>query len=194
MILLLSAISVCCSSADAQLFGDVDISRNRKRKSLDSAAAITGSEKFVRGNRAAGDFVGTAATEEATFVGAAQAPPAAAVLSSVIGLTEEAAPRVNVPRTRTIAGIYPERLTIDFEPLPDGGMRLPFRTSLSEPFNRIATNRGLEVTLSPTDSTVLLRGTVESRRQKRIAELLVLFEPGIETVTNELRVAPRRSP
>ncbi len=192
-ILLLSAISVCCSSASAQLFGDTDISRNRKRKSVDSAAVVTGSEKFVRGNRTAGDFVGAAAAGEATFVGAALAPTTAVALGSVAGLVEEAAPRVNVPRTRTVAGIYAERLTVAFEPLANEGIRLPFRTTLSEPLSQIATNRGFEVTLSPMDSSVLLRGTVESPRQKRIAELLVLFEPGIGTVTNELRVEPKRS-
>lgn len=193
IILVMSAVLICSSTASAQLFGDRDISRNRKKKSLDDAAAVTGTEEFVRGNRAADDFVGANATGPTTFVGTSQAPPPTAVSSSVAGLTEEAAPQVNVPRTRQTAGIYPERLSIAFEPRADGGYRVPPKTGLSKSLSQIAEDRGVSMILSPSDSTVRLRGTVSSPQQKRIAELLALFEPGIETVENELRVEPKAS-
>jgi len=193
MLLLIGAST--CSSASAQLFGDRDISRNRNRapKSADSAATVTGSEKFVRGNRTAGDFVGASGAGEATFVGALQAPPTAGAIDSVTGLEEQTAPQVNSPKRRRATGIYAERLTIGFESHADGGIRLPAPASLSKQLSKIISDRGYQVHFSPGDSMAKLTGTVESQEKKRIAELLVLFEPGIATVKNELRVEPKLS-
>jgi osmotically-inducible protein OsmY len=184
-----------CSSASAQLVGDRDISSNRTRapKDLDSAATVTGSEKFVRGNRTAGDFVGAGDTEESTFVGASQAAPTAGATDSVTGLAEQTAPQVNIPKRRRATGIYAERLTIGFESHDNAGIRLPAAASLSKQLSKIISDRGYQLQLSPGDSTAKLTGTVESQQKKRIAELLVLFEPGISTVENELRVEPKLS-
>ena len=190
-IVLLICLVSCCNSTSAQLFGKRNIGRNRNTDTADSPAAITGAERFVRGNRTSGDFVGTTNTENTTFVGTAQAT--GAVKRSVTGLVETAAPSVNVPRIRSPSGIYAERLRIAFEPIANSGYRLPPKTKLSESTRTITEHRGLEVQLSLTDSAVTLRGTVQSPEQKRLAELLVLFEPGIETVTNALNVAPNAS-
>lgn len=193
--LLLLIGTSTCSSASAQLFGDRDISRNRNRapKDLDSAATVTGTEKFVRGNRTAGDFVGAGDTEESGFVGASQASPAAGATDSVTGLAEQTTPLVNIPKRRRATGIYAERLTIGFESHGHGGIRLPGADSLSKQFNRIISDRGYQVQVLPGGSMAKLTGTVESQQQKRIAELLVLFEPGISIVENELRVESKLS-
>jgi len=184
------------STVSAQLFGDRDISRNRKRgpKNVESAATVTGSEKFFRGNRTIQDFVGAGDTTTSTFVGSSQAPTTTATTRSVTGLAEETAPQVNVPRRRRATGIYNERLTVGFGPRNQDGIRLPSATTLSRQLSQIADDRGFQIQLSPGDSMAKLSGTVASERKKRIAELLVLFEPGIETVTNELRVEPKASP
>ena len=189
-VLLLTGISICGGSASAQLFGDRSIRPNRRPQATNSAAMITGSERFVRGNRTADDFVGAGTSATGTFVGAT--PPAAIsrVTGTVVGPTEEPATQVNVPRSRAAAGLYAERLTINFEPRAGEGFRLPPPTALSGSLSRIARRRGFELALSPANAAALIQGTVSSERQKRIAELLVLFEPGIATVTNELRVEP----
>ena len=182
------------NNASAQLFGNRDISSNRNERAVDSSTAVTGAERFVRGNRKAGDFVGTSRSEDATFVGAAKAT--GAVTRSVTGLAEPAEPavsRVNVPRIPSLSGMYAERLTIAFEPIAGGRYRLPPKTKLSDSLRTIVQNRGLKVQLSLSNSAVTLRGKVDSPQQKRLAELLVLFEPGIGTVTNELNVMPNLS-
>ncbi len=193
--LLILTVPLACSSASAQLFGDRDISSNRTRtsKDLDSAATVTGSEKFVRGNRTAGDFVGAGDTEKSTFVGASQAPPAANATDSVTGLAEQTTPLVNIPKRRRATGIYAERLTIGFESHGHAGIRLPAVASLSKQLSKIISDRGYQLQVSPGDSTAKLTGTVESQQKKRIAELLVLFEPGISIVENELHVESKLS-
>ncbi len=193
--LLLAGFLICGSRTSAQLFGDRNIKRNRKARTMDSTTIVNGAERFVRGNRTTNDFVGAGADITATSVGATQTGSTVPVQGSVTGLTEETSPAVNIPRTRTATGIYAERLAIAFKPSTKKRFRLRLRSrsTLSKPLSRIAQHRGFEVKLSPADSTVLIRGTVRSERQKRIAELLVLFEPGIGTVTNELRVEPTSS-
>ncbi len=193
LITVIVLLSVSAGTVSAQLFGDRDIGRNRDRgaKDVESAATVTGTERFVRGNRAADDFVGAAPAGAAGFVGSSQAPVGAATTDSVIGLAEEAVPQVNVPRQRRATGIYAERLSVGFEPRPGEGIQLPPALILSEQLRQILDKRQFEVDLSAADSTATLRGTVDSPKQRRIAELLVLFEPGIATVKNELRVEPK---
>ena len=49
----------------------------------------------------------------------------------------------------------------------------------------------LEVSMAGRTAT--LRGTVESEHEKQLAGLMLLFEPGISKVQNELAVAPSDS-
>ena len=122
-VLLLTGISICGGSASAQLFGDRNIRPNRRPQATNSAAMITGSERFVRGNRTADDFVGAGTSATGTFVGATPPATIGRVTGTVVGPTEEPATQVNVPRSRAAAGLYAERLTINFEPRAGEGLR-----------------------------------------------------------------------
>lgn len=188
-------ISLAGTSADvsAQLFGDRQVGRNANTPSTPPLGGIVqGFERFLRGNRSEDSFVGAGSAAASAFAGGSQANTAAdTASSSVIGLTEEAAPPVNRVKQRKTAGIYAERLTADFQPSSRFSTAPPERPVISQRLSDIAANRNVGITVSKTTREATVVGTVDSQHEKRIAELLVLFEPGIETVTNELHVAPR---
>ena len=184
------------ASAHGQLFGDVSLNPNKRIEAQNEGLNITGAERFIRGNRTAGDFVGAAADNLSQFVGAATDAAGPTVTSSAVtGLTEAAAPRLNVNRTRRTAGIYDERLQVDFD-YPrrkatdtQKGTATGKTDSVSAMW-QLLHKRGIELTLSADGTTARLQGTARSSEQRRLAELVVLFEPGISTVRNELQLAP----
>lgn len=192
---LFTAILGLCglgNTASGQLFGKRAVGPGGGPAAEAGAGIITGLERFIRGNRSPDNFVGAGNATSSVFSGGTQAAAVTSAASSVDGLAEEAVPPVNVPRRRKSAGIYLERLTVDFQTRPDDYVKPP-RPVVSQRLSDVAYNNGFSVTLSPEGSQATMYGTVQSQHQKQIAELLVLFEPGIETVTNELRVEPTSS-
>ncbi len=175
-------------SVSAQLFGERTLGRSINRRqsaSMDSVGAVDSSRRFIRGKRRRGEVVGVNKSAARTFVGREEASPAGPVTSSVAGLREQRVRSVNQPRRVSATGRYPERLRIDFEtPLSSGksSFALPPRLqSLME-------QRGIQIEVSEATRSVILRGVVPSAHDREIAELLVLFEPGIEKVVNELTI------
>ena len=164
---------------------------------LGNAAAQDGSAG-VRINRRPGGFVGKDSAELDRFVGAQQASDgeqAREVTTAVEDLEIETAPDANQapqPVLPPRATMYPPRLAVGFS-FP---VRAPTETT-ARLTNRLASalslpaSSSIEVTVEGGAAT--LRGEVQSERQRRLAALLVRFEPGIAEVRNELRVAPVRS-
>lgn len=157
----------------------------------DSVGAISGNERFLREARDATDFVGAGAREG--FVGGQSAVGQAEIRSAIEGdLVREADdPAINrqrsLPQLQT--GMYAPRLRLGFTaatlPLPTLQQAVAERLSASA---TIHATRPIEVSMAGRTAT--LRGAVGSEHEKRLAALMLLFEPGISRVENELSVAP----
>jgi hypothetical protein len=151
--------------------------------------------RYVRGNRETADFVGADSGDEAGFVGARHTEPVEEVRTAVEGLQiERGAPDANRTQllpTRRRAVMYRPRLRVGFQ----------VERPAAETVNSNLVDR-LEVSLAPVaagrievsmeGATAILRGEVPSHRQRRLARLLLLLEPGISEVENELTVTASR--
>ena len=197
-ILGLLVLFVLSDSTSAQLFGPRRVGRNVRGNpapSTSSVGTVTEDRRFVRGNRSANDFVGTDSTEARAFVGSTQATNDGNVTTAVESLREQPNVRVNRPATISRRGIYRPRLQIAFsvqpaeqpESLPQDH-QAPFET-LSGSVRELSREHSFRITHDPRERSATLTGTVPTEHDRQIAELLVLFEPGVETVENDLRVA-----
>ena len=183
-------------SAEAQLFGSRSIGQPLQRRvgpsRFSRAGDLQGNERFLRGNRAAADFVGSDQREQQGFVGSEQARGAGAVTSSVAGLRERTDRSSQMNRPLTLPGVdemYHPRLRLGFAlPGPsvtvaDLGRRVT--EELAAP-NRFSERSQIVVSVEGRMAT--LRGEVASARERDLAELVVLVEPGISQAKNELNV------
>ncbi len=204
------------ASVEAQLFGPRNVGRNTRgarRTAPNAAGTVTEDRRFVRGSRTASDFVGTDKEAAAAFVGNTQAVNDGNVTSAVTGLREQPTMRVNRPLTVRRTGIYAPRVKIDFEvptkvrsgptaadPTTAGsafpnsntasranvaGADLP---QMSLALRQFVRRHSLQISPAPTERSVILSGTVPTEHDRRIAELLASFEPGLENVKNDLQV------
>ncbi len=184
----MSLIILLSETASAQLFGERQLGRNlnrRQRASMDTAGTVDSNRRFIRGQRRSGEVVGTNNAATQTFVGREQATPGGPVTSSVTGLREQQTRAVNQPRRVSRNGRYPERLIINFD------SPLAKRTSsmvLSSNLRLAMEQRGIQIEVSEATHSAILRGVVSSAHDREIAELIVLFEPGIEKVENALTI------
>jgi hypothetical protein len=148
--------------------------------------------RFVRGNRAVTDFVGADSGEAARFVGSLQAGATEQVQSAVDDILQlETVPDIN----RVTGPVVPPRLRLNAPRLELGFTSLGQAEQVTEvaAVQRLQTSLpGLDPNLfevSVADGVATLRGTVASERDRRMAALLLGFEPGIRRVENELTVA-----
>jgi hypothetical protein len=146
----------------------------------------------------AGEFVGAAQAEEGGFVGATAAQPED-VRSAIDGpLVREARPQQQ-PGGRTAArqteaqGMYSPRLVFatgsllaDSFASPPEIVRQTAAVSLTRRFHEYSGVQGVRVVNE--DGRITLRGVVESEHDKRLAEILSSFEPGVWDVRNEIAV------
>jgi len=156
---------------------------------------VDSSDRFVRGNRQAGAFIGTSAADAAQFLGAVQAGQGAqGATSSGISAAGNRNQRQQQPGQGGGRGgaakvqIRP-RLHVAFSYRP------PIATAVSAELARrlastpqIHTMSPLEVSL--VDGTLTLRGHVATEHDRSLAEQLALLEAGVWKVKNELVVAP----
>ena len=160
----------------------------------DDVGKITGDERFLRDAREATDFVGSD-SGEGGFVGG-QSAADGEIRSAIEGALVRRAADPAINRMRSLpqlqTGMYAPRLRLGFAPttLPAAAMETAMieRLSLS---SAIRSTAPLEVSMAGRTAT--LRGTVGSEHEKRLAGLMVLFEPGISKVQNELAVALPKS-
>jgi hypothetical protein len=143
-------------------------------------------QRFIRGNRAARNFVGSDRTETAEFVGVEQAGSGQVVRSAVSGLRGAADRSSSLNRPVPPTGpdqMYAPRLVVQFDHPPPASPQL--RTGFAEQLAAIGS--GIRVVMS--GRTAILRGVVSSADDRALAAVLTSFEPGISAVENELRVA-----
>ena len=200
LIVAFLCVLMLTDSCQAQgLFGQRSLGGSLSKRSRPGATAASQStpgtvesgRRFLREERSVSDFVGSNTTAEAAsgFVGGQSA--ATAAVSSVTGLTEEARPPLNRPRIIRPTGLYAERLTLSSDVFDVGSTS----SSISEDTPRISESlqsfiqaRSVTIEVSPADHSAILRGAVPSEADRQQTELLVMFEPGIRKVVNELTV------
>jgi len=189
-------VFMTASDANAQLFGERTlgggIGRRVRAEPLEQAGQVTGSERFIRGNRAATDIVGADSGDSGGFVGSQQAESVGRVPAATEDLREERDRSGTLNRARKkrrARDMYPPRLVVGFTT----SVRPP--TTIQRSLDRLtrrsptfASGGSISVRLNGT--TAHLTGSVGSNRAKRMAEALVLFEPGITDVRNEIAVLP----
>jgi hypothetical protein len=153
--------------------------------------------RFIRGNRDATDFVGADAGEAQRFVGRQQAGQAQEEIRSAVDqLQVETATDAN----QTAGPTLPPRMRLnaprlkvgfDFTPQADADIGTQLASRLQTALRQNGSRR---IDVSVTGDEAVLRGEVASERERKLAELLVRFEPGITRVQNELQVRSADSP
>jgi hypothetical protein len=147
------------------------------------------SARYVRGNRDAADFVGADSGDERGFVGRRQADSTEQVESAVTDLQIETGPDAN--RTPSAARqrirMYEPRLAVDFRftPRPAETVNIELARRL-ETSLRLSRSGRIEVSWEGAKAT--LRGEVPSERDRKLARLMLLLEPGVSDVQNDLIV------
>ena len=198
------------STASAQMFGErslgTPISQRLQPASTDPAAAaqsgtsgtpmgvVPTNARFSRQNRSADSFVGSGAQAASHFVGAEAAggtvQPVVTDLSS-----QRAAASANRQLQAALTtppphiSIYPPRLQVSFAYSGPSTGRLS--SVLSERLRacpEFHASGSVEVLLA--GRTAVVRGTVASERDRSLARQLILFEPGVSAVQNELTIQP----
>ena len=184
--------------------------------SMEEAGTITSDRRFLRGQRDRTDFVGGSDTD--SFVGAAQGRTEGTVTSSTVGLREEARRVVNVPRgPQPATGKYLARLVPAFEVGDRPGLparQEPLQNRFREPAHsqtarsgnqtdrRIPDRKTADATggrrhqrrlrasieVSVEGRVATLSGVAASEHDRQLAELLAGFEPGIDSVNNQIQV------
>jgi hypothetical protein len=139
--------------------------------------------RFVRGNRARGDFVGSNRTELKGFVGSGQALGVGRVASAVENLkVETRAARINRPLpAQPKKGMYYPRLELDLssqntpEPIPV----TQFNQDLQR---RVAKVAGFEPKVTVDGRTAILDPSSLPAESVELIKTLLTFEPGIDRV------------
>jgi hypothetical protein len=160
---------------------------------------IGGNERFLRGNRQAGQFVG-ADTADARFIGATGGTGTG--LGSLnlggnfgpggLGPQQQRPDQQGQTPTRAQTTI-PTRYRVDFT------YSAPAATAVATTLQtRLSNIRGLAA-LGPLDvqmegRTAILRGEVATDRDRDLAARLALLEAGVSAVRNELTVAQPQAP
>ena len=159
--------------------------------------SVTGTERFYRGNREAGDFVGADLGDTGTFVGAQQVKELTPqeIQSAVSDLSIPTGPDANrVQPQQSRARMYEPRLRVNF-PFSPPAPRKVSSTLVRRLESALSMTQLGRIEVSLEDGTATLRGEVASERERNLARLLILFEPGISDVRNELTVtAPQTVP
>jgi osmotically-inducible protein OsmY len=155
---------------------------------------VDSSDRFVRGSRAPGQFVGADMAEVQQFLGAVQAG-AGGNRNALQGLIGAAQNRGNTANQQSNVGVGrrdPDvrtslRVAFDYTQATPEAISRALAARL-EKSQRIQTLSAVQVHLDR--GTATLRGVVATEHDRALAERLTRLEAGIFRVKNELTVAP----
>ncbi len=192
------------SETSAQMFGSRTLGTPVSLRSPPTAAPLTATSdsalkgaRFLRQNRSLQDFVGVDAQGNAQhFVGVLGGGQSALVQSAVGDLHSRLAVAATnrqlqagaaTPNART--AMNPPRLEVSFAYSAPVAAKLPalLQQRLAD-CPELHSTGPIEVSLA--GRTAIVRGTVASARDQFLAQQLLLFEPGISAVRNELQIQP----
>lgn len=139
--------------------------------------------RFVRGNRARGDFVGSNRTELKGFVGSGQALGVGRVTSAVENIkVESRAARINRPMpSQPKKGMYYPRLELDLSSgdTPELIPATPASLELSQRVSKVA---GIETKIQIRGRTAIIDTSSIPPESLDLVKTLLSFEPGIDRV------------
>lgn len=191
--------------AEAQMFGARSVGRPLARRpgpgALEEQAdvgTLQGSERFLRQNRSALDFVGRDIVDVPRYVGLLQARTRGQIPATTQGLTRrvDRSESINQPLLPARRGtIYPPRLEISMDESllsrdSTSSGQQALETLIRSP--QLAGTSRIGVSLA--GRTAILHGEVPSAADRELAEILLTFEPGISAIQNELQVNPQLQP
>lgn len=164
---------------------------NNGQLQLGNGGQTTGSERFMRGNRQAGNFVGSDISEVTQLFSNLTAGRTNTDGAGNFGPQNRGrGNEFDNMQSNNQATIVPHRLMIGFR-YPQPRIALPAPNAAGG-----TTIRGLAripsrgpLTVELQDRTATLRGVVATAHDRALAEQLALLEPGISQVQNELQVA-----
>ena len=155
-----------------------------------ATSVATPDARFMRRNRTASDFVGKDTKDARKVVGG--------LPTGQVGNSQPAAMEVferRVPESLLNPSRQPSTRTRMYEPKLVIGFRQPPRSTSAVSANlqnqiRQLTeiNPSIQVSMFVAGETVHLQGEVGSEEERALIEQLMLFEPGISSVRNDLRV------
>ncbi len=199
LLLCLLVSAFAASPAQAQLFGARTVgsplgpaSAQGSNVAGANVGTLTGNERFLRGNRSRRDFVGSSRSDQTGFVGAGQAIGVGRVPSATDGLRIETSDsnRINRPiPAQSTKGMYYPRLEIGFDIKHSTSISAAELAADERLLERVVNVTGNQAQLTLDGRTAILRGTVKSAHDAKLAEQLLSFEPGIDRVQNELEIA-----
>jgi hypothetical protein len=150
----------------------------------------------MRPGRRPGEFVGTDKRDRQDFIGARRAAASLGIVPPMAVGPIERSPAVNTTPAGSVnraTGAYEPRLAIGFDVPGTPGARLS--EDLTRRLRSVQTlDSSNRIEVSMEGRTAVLRGEVASERDRALIELLVLFEPGISSVRNELVLRGPASP
>jgi hypothetical protein len=196
-------------AARAQLFGMRSLGRPLNSRARSETAAQDGSVSSVvlgttaleRAAIVGGDFVGRELGERSTFVGRAegQISPAFSAASQelrrsraqeIVRRRSQNANLLQIQRGNGGDGpVYPARLAVGFEHLSAVSPQVTRRleTSVMQVF---AAQGWPQIRVLANQGKVLLEGVVPSRSDRQLAEAIVMLEPGVMAIDNQMQVLP----
>ncbi len=183
VISFLACLVLSSGWVNAQIFGSRDLG-----KSFSSRRSLPPSNRFVRQNRSGAQFVGNDRQDQPGFVGNTQARQQGNVRAATESLRDRRPPRINQPASFPAANVrYAPRLVADFSFKERSVVRSQTVTQQSlQRFN--AGSQSDVISVSVAGRVATLRGEVVSAHHRSLAELMALFDPGIDRVQNELRI------
>jgi hypothetical protein len=188
--LSLAVLLAAQASANAQLFGSRSIGGPIQGRSgvPSQTGRIQGNERFLRENRGRAEFVGADQRDTRSFVGSEQGRTSGRIMSATAGLR---APDKTQQRNRPLG--YPDSDEMYHPRLTVAATVPPTAATVAHRFQQELTRSDYfssrcRFEVSVVDRQVSLQGEVTSAREADLAELLALFEPGISSVRNNLRV------
>lgn len=152
--------------------------------------SVNSSSRFLRQNRTTNDFVGKDANNPTRQVGTTQIIDNLGTQPAAMEVFERRVPEtvLNPPRTATTRSrMYEPKLVVGFRPVPRPTDAVS--ASLNVQKTRLTQlDPNLQLTMTVEGSTVRLEGQVSSEEARALIEQVMLFEPGISAVQNDLKV------
>ena len=168
----------------AQLFGARTLGRPLSTRA--NSAELGGSFRIRR----TGGFVGSDRRDASRFIGRSQAATGRRPRSATAGIrtNNDSGGAVNRPIQQTgRTKMYLPRLVLaEEETISDNEHSASIGPNLNR---RMKSNFGRSLQVTIEGQVATLTGTVDSAKTRRIAELVVGFEPGVSHVQNDLQVA-----
>jgi hypothetical protein len=198
---------ICLASdASGQIFGDRQVARplaprprtaggqEEAGPALESVGTIVDeSARYLRGNRDVTDFVGADRSDVSRFVGMHQTGTGEMLQSAVDDALQVDTAALDV--NSVVEPVIPPRLRLN-APRLELGFVARLQPSQHTQITAVRRLQSSLPTLDPdlfevsvVDGVATLRGTVASERDRKMAELLLSFEPGIGQIQNDLTVA-----